>query len=311
MTFSSLISGTFPHHNKFGSRDGHSVSRVIQHHWAGIGGGIERLTDPYQQASSSYIITSDGRIFGQVPEEFRPWTSGSYAADVNAITYEVQNSGGRVNGNDDDPSSWAITDAAYNAIIILTADIARRHGFGSINANNYQGHRQHSSTACPGGYLWSRMANTRAAAQVVLSSGNLNPSSNNSTEDIDMAGAADILARQAEHIAWEDKQFSQLRAEANANRNALAGFVRDLFLSGENVSEAELNAKLAEVIKSQKENSGVRLYKGLKSPDVYAWDVGTGARKITWEEFVPLRLAGADIVEVDQEVMDKLVGAAK
>jgi N-acetyl-anhydromuramyl-L-alanine amidase AmpD len=144
---------------------------VIQHHWAGIGGGIERMSSPTEAASCTYIIKSDGTILGHVPEEFRPWTSGSYEADVNSITYEVQNTGGQVNGNDSDPRSWPVSDAAYDAIIRLTADIARRYGWPAINEATYQGHRQHYSTACPGGFLWSRMAQTRELAQQALTGG--------------------------------------------------------------------------------------------------------------------------------------------
>lgn len=171
MTFSPLISGTLPHHGKYSSRFGKSVTRVIQHHWAGIGGGIERLTDPKAQASCTYIIKSDGTIWGQVPEEYQPWTSSSATADGPSITFEVQNSGTAVRGNDSDPESWPITNAAYNSVINLLADIARRHNWGGVGASNYRGHREFNPTACPGGYLWARMAKTRAAAQAIFNFG--------------------------------------------------------------------------------------------------------------------------------------------
>lgn len=170
MTFSPLISGTVPHNGKYSSRQGRPVAKVVQHHWAGTGGGIERMSGP-DEASCTYIITTDGRILGHVPEEFRPWTSGSFEADSDAITIEVQNTNGRVNGSDDDPSSWQISDAAYNSIIALLADVAHRYGWDGISSSNYRGHREFSSTACPGGYLWSRMDETRAAAQALFSGG--------------------------------------------------------------------------------------------------------------------------------------------
>lgn len=165
MTFSSLISGTVPNNGKYSSRQGVPVTRVIQHHFAGKSDERLRGSAP---ASASYIIYDDGTIKGHVPEEFRPWTSGSFEADSGAITYEVQNRSFQINGNDDDPGSWRVSDAAYDAIIRLTADVARRHGFGAVTPTNYQGHRQWKQTACPGGFLWSLMNNTRAKAQAIL-----------------------------------------------------------------------------------------------------------------------------------------------
>ncbi|AXC38630.1 endolysin [Arthrobacter phage CastorTray] len=166
MTFSSLISGTIPHNNKFSSRQGVPVSRIIQHHFAGSSDG--RLRSATEQASSHYVIYNDGSIWGLVPEEYRAWTSGSFEADAPSITYEVQNSSFQINGNDNDPNSWAVSDAAYNSIVRLTADIARRYGFGAVTPTNYQGHRQWYSTACPGGFLWARMDNTRSLANKAL-----------------------------------------------------------------------------------------------------------------------------------------------
>jgi hypothetical protein len=170
MTFSPLISGTVPHNGKYSSRQGRPVLKVVQHHWAGTGGGIERMTGP-DQASTTYLVLTDGRILGHVPEEFRPWTSGSFEADGDAITIEVQNISGSVNGNDNHPDAWKVSDAAYNSIIALLADVARRYGWGGISASNYRGHREFGSTACPGGYLWNRMNKTRAAAQALFSGG--------------------------------------------------------------------------------------------------------------------------------------------
>jgi hypothetical protein len=174
VTFSPLISGTVPHHDKYSSRQGSPIVRVLQHHHAATSdAGLARLTNPDQQASTTYVIMSDGSILGQVPEEFRPWTSGSFEADAGSITIEVQNSSGQVNGNDSDPNSWKVSAAAYNSIIALLADVARRYGWGGVTASNYRGHREFSSTACPGGYLWSLMDNTRAAAQATFDGGTI------------------------------------------------------------------------------------------------------------------------------------------
>ena len=174
MTFSPLISGTIPHNGKYSSRQGRPINKFLQHHWAGTTGGVERMTGP-DQASANYVILTDGQLLGHVPEEFRAWTSGSFEADGDAITVEVQNTGGAVNGNDNDPSSWPISAAAYITLVRLIADVAKRHGWGAVSVGNYQGHRQWSPTACPGGYLWNRMDNTRALANKALTGSTVTP----------------------------------------------------------------------------------------------------------------------------------------
>jgi len=158
MTFSSLISGTIPNHGKYNARPG-KVTRVIQHHWAGTAGGIERLSNPTQRASATYLVLSDGKILGQVPEEFRPWTSGGTAADNPSITIECQNSTGA--------PDYRVSDAAFNAIVRLLADIAKRHGFGPLTTTTYRGHREFAATACPGPYLWPRLQSIRDAANAL------------------------------------------------------------------------------------------------------------------------------------------------
>jgi hypothetical protein len=48
-----------------------------------------------------------------------------------------------------------------------------------------------------------------------------------SEEDELMAAKDELLARIAQVVAWEDEQFKALKAQADTNRNMLAGFVRD------------------------------------------------------------------------------------
>lgn len=157
MVFSSLISGTKPAHGKFSSRQGKKVVRVIVHHWAGIIGGDSRLTNPNEAVSATYILYSNGKLYGQVPEEYRPWTSGGFAADGTSITIETQNS---TLGPD-----WRVSPAAYQTLIDLIADIANRYGWGNIEVINVRGHREFAATACPGPYLWPRLGDLRAKAQ--------------------------------------------------------------------------------------------------------------------------------------------------
>lgn len=158
MVFSPLTDRVIPTRNKFGSRNGESVVRVIQHHWAGTRGGIERMMDPDAEVSTNYLILSDGTIIGQVPEELRAWTSGS-SMDRSSITIEMQNESTYVHNRDNmDPRSWPVTDEAASAAIALYADIAARYGWGGVPRSRVIGHQDTgASTSCPGGYVYSRL----------------------------------------------------------------------------------------------------------------------------------------------------------
>lgn len=160
MTFSALISRTVPHHNKYASRQGRKPTRGINHHWAGMFGGDSRLMNPNEDASANYILYSTGELVGQVPEEYRAWTSGSWEADSWSITIEIQNSS---LGPD-----WLISDAALAKLILLWADVGKRYGWGTINRDRLRGHREFAATACPGPYVWSLLPTIAAEADAVM-----------------------------------------------------------------------------------------------------------------------------------------------
>ena len=213
MTFSPLISGTVPHHNKYSSRNGRAISWLLQHHFAGMQGGFDRLVNPNEQASATYIIRTDGSIWGQVPEEYRPWTSGSFEADGPAITIEVENTGFAVNGDDNHSESWPISNKALDAIQRLLADVAQRYGWGGISTGNYQGHRQWFSTACPGGYLWHRMDLIRNTAQAHFNGGGLVPHSVPATPSVEGKSVWQLA----------DEVLAGLHGSGEARRASLGG----------------------------------------------------------------------------------------
>lgn len=161
MTFSTLISGVIPSHDKYNTRPG-KVTRVIQHHWADITmGGLNSLASANRRASVNYLVLNTGMLLGQVPEEFRPWTSSSSMADNPSITIECQNS---TVGPD-----WKVSNAALGSLEHLVADIAKRHAFGTVTRTNYRGHREFASTACPGPYLYPRLQSICDAANRINS----------------------------------------------------------------------------------------------------------------------------------------------
>lgn len=163
MTFSPLASRAVNHHNKFSSRENTPVRYLIVHHWAGTSGGDARLLNPSEAVSASYILYGSGELVGQVPEEYRPWTSGSWAADAPAITVETQNS---ENGGD-----WPVSDAAVEMLARLAADLCVRYGWGSLDRNRVRGHREFFATACPGPYLWARLDAIVARGNQIITEG--------------------------------------------------------------------------------------------------------------------------------------------
>lgn len=133
------------------------VKKFTIHHAAAVA-PAENVAKTFQsaarQASSNYVIGSDGSIILCVPEEFRAWTSGNEGNDTQAITVEVCNSAGAPN--------WNVSDTALEAVIKLGVDICQRYGLpGFTWTGDKNGtltiHKMFQATACPGPYLESKM----------------------------------------------------------------------------------------------------------------------------------------------------------
>lgn len=118
-----------------------------------------------RQASSTYGVGYDGRIGQYVDEANRPWTSSSAWNDNRAVTIETAS---------DTAYPYAVTSAAYEALIKLCADICHRNGkskmvwlgdsgttfahIGEDSAVMYMTlHKWFAATGCPGAYLEQRM----------------------------------------------------------------------------------------------------------------------------------------------------------
>lgn len=112
-----------------------------------------------RQASSNYGIGYDGRIGMYCEEKDRSWCSSNAANDHRAVTIEVAS---------DTTHPYAVTDAAYQALIRLCADICRRNGIqkllwkadktliGQVDKQNMTVHRWFAYKECPGEYLYQR-----------------------------------------------------------------------------------------------------------------------------------------------------------
>lgn len=128
----------------------HPIEGITPHHAGGCG-TLEALGNIFAtgSASANYGISQDGTIACFVPEDYRAYTSSSRENDDRCVTIEVLNSGGE--------PDWPISDAAYESLVALCADICRRHGF-KLNftgdkTGNLTMHRYFAATPCPGPYL--------------------------------------------------------------------------------------------------------------------------------------------------------------
>ena len=163
MSNSPLVSFTLISGNK--DVRNHVIDTITIHHAAAVKVSAEAIGREFQkksrEASSNYGIGYNGEIGLYVPENYRAWTSSSRSNDHRAVTIEVANSTG-------DPD-WKISDASYNSLIKLCADICVRNGIkkllwkgdksliGKIDQQNMTVHRWFASTSCPGDYLYSKM----------------------------------------------------------------------------------------------------------------------------------------------------------
>ena len=110
-------------------------------------------------ASCNYAIGRDGSIGLCVEEKNRSWCTSSKSNDHRAITIEVAS---------DTAHPYAVTDAAYEALIKLVADICKRNNIkqllwqgdknliGQVDKQNMTVHRWFANKACPGDYLYNR-----------------------------------------------------------------------------------------------------------------------------------------------------------
>ena len=162
MSYSSLVSYVRLSPNK-SSRDGSKIDTISIHCMAGnlsveTCGAL--FANSNRQASSNYGIDSNGNIGCYVEEEYRSWCTSSRANDRRAITIEVANTVAA------DP--WPVSDAAYEALIRLLADVCKRNNIkkllwkadksliGQVNLQNMTVHRWFANKSCPGDYLYNR-----------------------------------------------------------------------------------------------------------------------------------------------------------
>ena len=132
MTFtnSPLVTHSRPAKHKEENRN-HIIDTVTIHCVVGqwtAEQGCDYFATVERRCSSNYIVGKDGSIGLSVEEKDRSYCSSNPENDHRAITIEVAS---------DVEEPYAVTDTAYNTLILLLADICRRNGITMEQLKEY------------------------------------------------------------------------------------------------------------------------------------------------------------------------------
>lgn len=158
--FSGLATYYNPSPTTYGARE--VVDTITIHHMAGnmlARNCADWFATPERKCSANYLIGTNGEIACGLDEEKAPCTSSNRDNDLRAITIEVANDGGIMDG-------WHVSNSAINSLIALLVDICQRHPtigrlrwvgdpdlVGQTDKQNITLHKWFSATGCPGEYL--------------------------------------------------------------------------------------------------------------------------------------------------------------
>lgn len=173
-TNSSLVTYKNLSPNNSGTRS-HSIDTITIHCIVGqwtAKQGCDFFSNSSAGCSANYVVGKDGSVGLSVEEKNRAWTSSSSTNDNRAVTIEVAS---------DTSEPYAVTDAAYNALIKLVADICKRNGIKKLvwstnksdrvnhnNGCNMTVHRDFANKSCPGTYLYERHGKIATAVNNLL-----------------------------------------------------------------------------------------------------------------------------------------------
>lgn len=172
-TNSPLVTYTNITKNKTPNRN-HAIDTITIHCIVGqwtAKQGCDYFATTDRECSANYVVGKDGSIGLSVEEKDRSWCSSSGSNDHRAITIEVAS---------DTSHPYAVTDAAYKALIQLVADICKRNGIkqllwkadksliGQVDKQNMTVHRWFANKSCPGEYLYSRYSDIAAKVNAIL-----------------------------------------------------------------------------------------------------------------------------------------------
>lgn len=143
------------------------ISQITIHHMAGVL-SVEQCGNVFARAgrgaSAHYGIGGDGRIASYVDEKDTAWSDANWASNCRTVSIETANSS--TGGN------WPVSDAAFDSLCKLVADVAKRNGLGTlVKGQNLCWHSMFAATTCPGDYLRGKMDELARRANELMGSG--------------------------------------------------------------------------------------------------------------------------------------------
>lgn len=155
MAISPLATERYAAHpsNYTAGRPQGAPDHITVHHMAGVlsaaqcGSIFQR---PGRGGSAHYGIGNGGEIANYVDENDTAWSDSNWNSNCKTISIETANS---ENGGE-----WPVGEAAFNSLVKLVADIAKRNGLGHLVPGvNLCWHSMYAQTTCPGNHLRGRM----------------------------------------------------------------------------------------------------------------------------------------------------------
>lgn len=129
------------------------IRKITIHHMGGVNSAYgcgQIFARAGRGGSSTYGVGNDGIIGQFVDENDTPYTDSNWASNSCSVTIEVSNSA--------TSSEYPVSAAAYNSLIKLVADIAKRNNLGKlVVGRTLTKHSDYAATLCPGTYLTKHM----------------------------------------------------------------------------------------------------------------------------------------------------------
>lgn len=124
---------------------------IVVHHMAGVLTPTQCNNSLKGRGGSiHYAIGNDGTIGWGIDETEVAWHAGNWPINQRSIGIETSNSS---TGGD-----WPVSEAAFNSLVYLVADIAKRNNMGKlVFKQNIGYHGLYASTSCAGPTLIGRM----------------------------------------------------------------------------------------------------------------------------------------------------------